>query len=126
MRSETRARWATSALAITILTVLAVPAATAGRKKSLVECTAFDMVDRDEETVDLTIYNRCTIPVDCAISWRVICAPESKSRRASHPGSVKLDISNASTGSAQASATICGEDAWRIESIQWSCLPDKD
>lgn len=124
MRSTSWARWATCALAIMII----VPAAAAkdeGRR-SISSCTSFDQTDRDEETVELTIHNSCSIPVDCSISWRVVCAPDSKKRRAAHPGSKKVSLPSAGTTSAQASAAICGDDAFAIDSIQWSCQPNKD
>lgn len=125
MRSTSWARWATCALAIMIV----VPAATADRgsaKKSLADCTSFDQTDKDEDTVEFTIHNSCSIPVDCTMSWRVVCAPDSKKRRASHPGSAKLALTNSGMGSAQATAAVCGDDAWAIDSISWSCEPNKD
>lgn len=124
MRSTTWARWATCALAM----MIAVPAALAekGEKKTLADCALFDQVDKDEDTVELQITNRCTVPIDCSMSWRVVCAPQSKKRRSTHPGSSKLALENSKSGSAQATATVCGDDAWSIDSISWSCEPNKD
>jgi hypothetical protein len=124
MRSSTWARWATCALAI----MIAVPVATADRssKKSLADCALFDQVDKDDTTVELQIHNTCTVPIDCAMSWRVVCAPDSKKRRSTHRGSSKLALTTASVGSAQATAAACGDDAWSIDSISWSCQPNKD
>jgi len=125
MRTTTWARWATCALAMMIL----VPVATADRgdgKKSLASCTSFDQVDKDEDTVEMSIHNSCSVPVDCTMSWRVVCAPDSKKRRSTHPGSAKLALVSAGTGSAQATAAVCGDDAWSIDSISWSCEPNKD
>ncbi len=124
MRPTSWMRWATCALAMMIV----VPAALADRssKKSLADCTSFDQVDKDEDTVEFTIHNSCTVPVDCAMSWRVVCAPDSKKRRSSHPGSAKLALTNAGMGSAQATAAVCGDDSWTIDSISWSCEPNKD
>ena len=124
MRSSSWTRWATCALAI----MIAVPAATAdrGAKKSLATCTSFDQTDKDDDTVEFTIHNSCTIPVDCSVSWRVVCAPDSKKRRASHPGAAKLALQDTTMGSAQATAAICGDDAWSIDSVSWSCEPNKD
>jgi hypothetical protein len=93
--------------------------------KSLADCTTFDQQDKGEAAVDLTIKNSCTIPVDCTVSWRVVCAPKSK-RRSEHPGSQKLALVEGTTSSTEASATICGDDAWSIDSIEWSCLPNKE
>ena len=94
--------------------------------RSLADCTSFDQQDKGETAVDLVIHNSCTIPVDCTVSWRVVCAPASKKRRAEHPGSQKLALVEGTTSSAEASAAICGDDAWSIDSIEWSCAPNKD
>jgi hypothetical protein len=108
--------------------MILVPIAAADRasKKTIASCTSFEQNDRDDDTVELSIHNSCSMPLDCAMSWRVVCAPDSKKRRAVHPGSSKLALVSAGTGSAQASATVCGDDAWAIDSISWSCEPNKD
>lgn len=123
MRSTTWARWATCALAISIL----VPVATADHgSKSIATCTAFGQQDKGDDKVEFSIHNTCTIPVDCSISWRVVCAPESKKRRAVHPGAAKLLLADGSMQTAEASAAICGEDGWSIDNISWSCQPNKE
>jgi hypothetical protein len=94
--------------------------------RSLADCTAFDQQDKNDTTVSLTIRNTCTIPVDCSVSWRVVCAPDSKKRRAAHAGSQKLALVEGTSSSADASAAVCGDDAWQIDSISWSCQPNKD
>jgi hypothetical protein len=107
--------------------MIVVPAATAkNSRKSLAECTAFDQQDKDEETVSFTINNSCTVPVDCSITWRVVCAPDSKKRRSTHAKSTKLSLADMGAGSAEASAAVCGDDAWTIDSVNWSCEPNKD
>ncbi len=127
MRSSTWARWATCAIAISIC----VPAMADGGhgQKSLATCTSFDQEDKGDDKVQFTITNTCTVPIDCSVSWRVVCAPDSKKRRSVHPGSSKLAISVEATKSSQsadASAAVCGDDAWSIDQIQWSCQPNKD
>jgi hypothetical protein len=127
MRAVSWARWATCALAISISIPISIPVATADRaRKSLASCTVFDQVDKGDEVVAFTIHNSCSVPIDCRITWRVVCAPESKSRRASHPGKAMISISGASTGAAEASAAMCGDDSWQLDSVQWSCVPNKD
>ena len=121
MRSTSWARWATCALAISIC----VPAL-ADHTKSLSTCTSFDQADKGQDKVAFTIHNTCSIPIDCSVSWRVVCAPESKKRRASHPNLAKFAISDNSSQSAEASASICGDDGWAIDSVHWSCEPNKD
>lgn len=123
MRSATWTRWATCALAISIC----VPVALADRgTKSIGECTSFGQEDKGDDKVQFTIHNSCTVPVDCAITWRVVCAPESKKRRAAHAGAAKFALTNNSAQSAEASASVCGDAGWSIDSISWSCQPNKD
>ena len=122
MRSVIRARWATCALALTIC----LPAAADRRGRSLSDCTAFDQADKADDAVAFTIRNSCTVPVDCAISWRVVCAPSSKKRRSVHPSAVKLALVEGTSSSAEASAAVCGDDGWTIDGIEWSCQPNKE
>jgi len=124
MLRPTLARWAICALAVSIC----VPAAMAKNKgkKSIADCTSFQQDDKDDDTVNLTVHNSCTIPVDCSVSWRVVCAPDSKTRRAVHDSSKKFSLSTGSEETNEASATVCGDDGWAIESIKWGCEPNKD
>ena len=124
MRAVSSVRWATCALAISI-PAFAV-SASAERLRSIAVCASFDQVDRGEDRVAFTIHNACSIPVDCSVSWRVVCAPDAKKRRASHPGSAQLAIPDGASQSAEASAAICGDDAWAIDSVLWRCEPNKD
>lgn len=128
MRSMTGARWATCALAamIVIPFVTACESASAGSKKSLDDCTSFEQVETSEEAMNLTIQSTCSIPIDCSVSWRVVCAPESKKRRSTHRGSAKMQFPTVDTKSAQASAAVCGDDPWVLDSINWTCEPNKD
>lgn len=127
MRSMTGARWATCALAAMIaVPFVAASDSSAGSKKSLDDCTSFEQVETSEEAMDLTIKSTCTIPIDCTVSWRVVCAPDSKKRRAAHRSSAKLQFPTVDTKSAQASAAVCGDDPWVLDSISWSCEPNKD
>lgn len=122
MRSKFWTRWATCALAITV----AKPIAVAGGNKSVASCTSFDQVDKDESTLELKIANSCSMPIDCSLKWRVVCAPDAKTRRAVHPKSSRLTISSGTTSATEVSAAICGDDSWTIDSIRWSCEPSKD
>lgn len=124
MRSATWTRWATCALALSICVPLA--AAQPTRTRSVATCTTFDQEDKDDETLSLKIHNTCSIPVDCTLSWRVVCAPESKKRRAVHKRSTNLTVTDGTTQTTDASAAVCGDDAWVIDSILWSCQPNKD
>jgi hypothetical protein len=124
MRSTLWQRGALCALAL----MICVPAlaSAGGKDRSLDDCTSFSQEDKSEDTVAFTISNSCTIPVDCQIEWRVVCAPESKKRRSSKAGSVKLALTSNGMSSAEASAAACGDDAFTIDRVEWSCQPNKD
>jgi hypothetical protein len=122
MRATCWARWATCALAISIC----VPALADRARRSVATCTSFDQADQADSKVAFTIRNTCSMPVDCAVSWRVVCAPEAKRRRTAHPGSVRLAVEHAGSQSAEASAAVCGDDSWVIDSVTWSCAANKD
>ena len=125
MRTVSWVRWATCALTLLIV-IPVIPAAADRRHRSLAACTSFDQADKGGDKVAFTIHNACSIPVDCSVSWRVVCAPDSKKRRASHPSTAKLAILDGGSQSTEASAAICGDDAWSIDAVQWSCHPNKD
>jgi hypothetical protein len=121
MRTASRARWATCALAISIC----LPALAGAKTKSLADCAAFAQAEKGDDGVEFSIHNVCTIPVDCSISWRVVCAPKGK-RRVVHSGAAKLALVEGASQSASASAAVCGDDDWSIDAISWSCQPNKD
>lgn len=122
MRATRWARWATCALAISVFH----PAIADRAPRSLARCTSFDQAEKGEAKVEFTIRSTCTIPIDCSVSWRVVCAPDSKKRRAAYPSTAKFALASGGSQSAEASATVCGDDAWTIDSVHWSCQPNKD
>lgn len=123
MRSATWTRWAICALTFS----LCVPVALADRgAKSISSCTSFNQADKGDDKVEFTLQSSCTVPLDCSISWRVVCAPESKKRRAVHAGAAKLALLTGAAQTAEASAAMCGDAGWSIDSISWSCQPNKD
>jgi hypothetical protein len=126
MRTARWARWATCALAMLITPSLTTSLAFAEHKKSLAECTSFDQLAKGETAVELTVKNSCSIPVDCSLSWRVTCAPDSKKRRAVHASQTKFSLVTGAQQSTDASASVCGDDAWAIDQIEWTCAPPKD
>ena len=126
MRSATWTRWAAYALAISICCVPAAVAFADRGTKSIADCTSFGQQDKGDDKVEFTIQSSCTVPVDCSITWRVVCAPESKKRRAVHAGAAKLALLNAGAQTAEASAAMCGDAGWAIDNISWSCQPNKD
>ena len=118
MRHARWARWASCALALSVC----VPAF-ADHKKSVSECTAFDEAEKGEDAIELTVKNSCSMPVDCTLSWVVVCAPKSAKRRAVHPAATKFSLAQAASQSQDASAAVCGDDSWTIDDISWSCQP---
>lgn len=123
MRIPWGPRWATCALAMSALAAPALAIADYPAR-TLAGCTRFEQTDEGENRVGFAIRNACTIPVDCAVSWRVVCAPASKVRRAQHSGSAKLAIAEGASERAEASAEVCGDDAWLIDRVAWRCEPD--
>lgn len=124
MRTACWARGAGCALALAIAIV--VPASAEPSRRSLAACMRFEQTSRGEDAVAFTLHNGCTIPVDCSVSWRVVCAPDARKRRAAHAGSVKLAIGDGASQTAEASAALCGADAWSIDSVEWRCTPNND
>jgi hypothetical protein len=119
-----RARWASCALAL--LVCAAAPAA-ADHHKSLSDCTSFDQADKPAgDAVELTIHNTCSIPIDCELTWRVVCEPEAKRRRSVHPQDVRVTITEGTSQSTDASAAVCGDGSWQIDGVEWSCQANKD
>jgi len=122
MRTVSWARWATCALAIAFV----VPAAADRRRRSLDDCVRFEQTDPGDDAVAFTIHNACAVPIDCAVSWRMVCAPRSQRRRAAHAASAKLAIADGASQRAEASAAACGKDGWVIDSVLWRCQPSND
>lgn len=122
MRSTRWARWATCALAISIC----VPALAENVRKSLSDCTSFQQTAKGDDAIELSVHNSCKVPIDCSIKWRVVCAPEAQKRRAVHDNSAKFTLAEGAGQSTQASAAVCGDDAFSIDRIEWGCEPNKD
>jgi hypothetical protein len=117
------------AMRTTLVCAAMLASLTAGaqpKPRSLSDCTFFDQKDKGDTAVEMTLRNACSVPVDCTVSWRVVCAPQSKKRRTEHPSSQKLAVVEGTTSSVEASAAICGDDAFSIDTIEWSCQPNKD
>jgi hypothetical protein len=121
MRALRSARWVCFALALVSLSASADE-----HKKSVGDCAAFDQVSKGDDEMAFTIKNACSMPLDCTIEWRVVCAPASKKRRAVHPTSAKLALVDGTSQTREASAAVCGDDDWTIDSVGWSCEPNKD
>jgi hypothetical protein len=130
MRSASALRWAGFALALVVSSssVFAQPnkAAPARAKRSVAECATFDQADKGDDGVALTVRNSCSMPVACSMSWTLVCAPESKKRKALHKEAANFTLPDGGSESRDASPATCGADGWSIENIQWSCAPVRD
>jgi cell division septation protein DedD len=113
--------------ALAVLTATLAPAAAdPPRRRSLAQCTAFEQREKDEVSVELTVRNTCTVPINCRVSWRLVCAPESKKRRKVTPGSVAFTLAEASAQVTEASAAECGDASWMIKDVIWRCDSSKE
>ena len=127
MRTTSRVRWASLALALSILVPTQLAAADGKGKRSISECTSFDQKDRDDEDgVDMTIQNSCSVAVACHIKWDLTCAPESKKHRSRKTESHAFALDSTNGITLTASSARCGDDSWAIDEISWSCDPQKD
>ena len=133
MRASVHWVWiASMALAITAgnaAPLHAAPHAAAKGKKSrsLAACTSLDQKDLDDESgVNLTVKNDCDVAVQCSMSWQLVCAPDSKSRRHASKQQSAFRVESSTGQSRTASADTCGSDAWAIGDINWSCQPTAD
>ena len=124
MRAPCWARWATCALAISIC----VPALAENvvSRKSISECTSFTQKEKDEATLSIELRNSCSMPVDCKVTWRVVCAPDAPKRRASHAKSSKFTLKEGAEQTLEASAALCGDDSFTLDHVTWGCEPNKD
>ena len=118
------ARWAACALAM----MIAMPVLAKGShaKKSLSDCTSFTQKEKGDDAFEMSVHNSCKAQVDCSVSWKVICSPDSQKRRAVHASSQKFTLLEGGEQTAEASAAVCGDESWTIEGVQWGCEPAKD
>lgn len=112
------------ALAVSTLSSISPAAADGVRKRSLARCTSFDQREQ-ESALELTIKNSCTMPIDCTLSWQLVCAPESKKRRKVMPSQTAFTLSSEAVQATSASAEACGDDSWIIKDVLWRCEANK-
>jgi hypothetical protein len=101
-------------------------AADAPKRRSIANCTSFDQHAKSELSLELTVQNKCTMPIDCTVSWRLVCAPGSKKRRKVTPSSISFTLATETAQSTEANATECGDDSWEIQAVSWRCQPNKE
>ncbi len=96
------------------------------KQRSLARCTSYEQREKNDASLEISIKNSCSMPIDCKISWQLVCAPESKKRRKVLPESLTFTISTDATQSTAASATACGDDSWLIQGVSWRCEASKE
>lgn len=111
---------------VVIPSVFAPAQADTSRRRSLASCTQFEQNDKDEQSLELRVRSTCTMPIDCTLSWQVVCAPQSRKRRKVTTGSAAFTVESASEKAAEASAASCGDDSWLIKGVSWRCEPSKE
>ncbi len=125
---KARLMGAAALCALAVTTIPSLQPATADTvrgRRSLARCTSFDQ-RQNESSLELTIKNSCTMPIDCTLSWQLVCAPESKKRRKVTPESMEFTLSSDSSQVTAASAASCGDDSWLIKSVSWRCEASKE
>ncbi len=126
--SKARLRGAAALCALAATTIASITPAFADAerpKRSLARCTSYEQRE-GEASLDITIKNSCTMPIDCTISWQLVCAPESKKRRKVTSESTAFTLATDASQLTAASASACGDDAWVIKSVSWRCEANKE
>ena len=81
--------------------------------------------DKGDDAIALSVHNSCAVAIECTVTWQVTCV-DAKKHKSLHPNEQKLSVTEGSTQSLDASASICGEQSWSIDAIQWACQPPKE
>lgn len=76
----------------------------------------------DEQSVDITLRNRCGYPVTCSLEWKVSCDADA-SDTSPREGARVLRLDRGERGATNASAAACGDDGWAVADIRWLCEP---
>ena len=130
MRSIRRARRAGSVLALALVCLSSSVGADGARpfkrdKGSISACTAFTQRDASDDSVEFTVASSCTMPIECTITWAVICAPDTKRAKRKQAGAA-FTLETSESRVTTASAAACGDDGWAIDDVSWQCAPSKD
>lgn len=117
------------ALALTTLGLLSLAPralADAPRRRSLASCTQAEQRDKDEQSIALTVRSTCSMPIDCKVTWNLVCAPEARKRRKVTPNEASFTVQSSSSQETELSAAACGDDSWLIKNVTWRCEPSKE
>lgn len=96
------------------------------RRRSLAKCTQAEQRDKDDVSIALTVRSTCSMPIDCKVTWSLVCAPDARKRRKVTPGQASFTVASSSSQEAELSAAACGDDSWVIKDVSWRCEPSKE
>ncbi len=130
MRSIRRARRVRSILALALVCLSSSVGADGARplkrdKGSITACTSFTQRDASDDAVEFTVANACTMPIECTITWAVVCAPDTKRKSRKQEGAA-FTLATSESRVTTASAARCGDDGWSIDDVSWQCAPSRD
>jgi hypothetical protein len=121
MRSSSRARWLLVAAGLCCATTVLAD----HKHKPASECTSLGQVEHDDGTgVDLSVASTCDTKMSCGIKWTLTCAPHTKHVKRTQ-NAVAFDLDTGQSDGTTASSVECGNDAWEISEVTWSCAPSK-
>lgn len=96
-------------------------AAEASPNAPVTECVAFTTVEAADDALVYDLANDCETRVRCRVTWNIVCGEDRKGP--THAGSRALVVAPAHTARLAIPASACGDDAFSIEDVAWSCSP---
>lgn len=96
------------------------------RRRSLASCTQAEQRDKDALSIALTVRSTCSMPIDCKVTWSLVCAPQARKRRKVTPNEASFTVQSSSSQETELSAAACGDDSWLIKDVSWRCEPSKE
>lgn len=87
-------------------------------KRKKIRCVRYSQkAGKDEISIDMRLRNRCSFEVECEMQWELRCDDEAIG--------TERELSSIATDSDanyHVSASICGEKAWEVADVRWSCV----
>jgi len=88
------------------------------KKRAIRRCVSYKQEQYDDG-LSILLKNRCDFDLSCSLSWRVRCDEDESGTKRSKAELLTIDQGN--SDSAYASASVCGDDGWRVTDVRWSC-----
>jgi len=93
----------------------------AKKSRSLSRCVKYGQhLGEDKQSVDISLRNRCRMPVSCSVEWKITCDGEDG---AGHESADVLRLVKGARETLNASAAACGDEGWAVDDIKWECEP---